>query len=76
MKKYNEILLVRIISITLYAFSIIILPALIALSYLLRIKIEQAFNKFGRDETMKLINVRGLSGLLTVILASRRKKVR
>jgi len=76
MKKYNEILFVRIISITLYVFSIIILPALIGLSYLLRTKIEQAYNKFGRDETMKLINVRGLSGLLTVILVSRSKRVR
>jgi len=76
MRKFNEILFVRIISLTLYAFSIIILPALIAFSYLLNRKIESAFDKFGRDETIKLINIMGVFGLLTILLEPIRKKER
>jgi len=76
MKKYKEILIIKIISLTLYAFSIIILPALMAFSYLLNRKIEQAFDKFGRDETIKLINIMGVFGLLTILLEPRRKQER
>jgi hypothetical protein len=76
MKKFNENLITRLISMTLWAFSFLILPALIGFSYLLKLKIEQAFDKFGRDETTKLMNIMGLFGLFTIVLEprGRRKK--
>jgi len=74
MVRKREILISRIITITLYSLSIIIFPALIAFSYFLKDKIELAYTQYGREDTIKLITMWGIFGLLIVILNPRRRK--
>jgi len=74
MVKRREILISRMITLTLYLLSIIIFPALIAFSYFLKDKIELAYSQYGREDTIKLITMWGIFGLLIVVLNTRKRK--
>jgi len=74
MAKKGEILFSRIITVTLYIASIVIFPALFAFSYFLKDKIEEAYNQYGREDTIKLITMWGIFGLLIVILSRKDKE--
>ena len=73
MTKNSEIYFIRIISVTLYAFAFVIIPALMGFSFLLRRKIDEAFEKYGRDETIKLINIMGVFGLVRILFSRKSK---
>ncbi len=75
MAKNRATLFRRIVSILLYGFSIVIIPVLIGFSYLLREKIEVAYKEHGQNETIKLINMWGLFGLLSIVFRRRNKKI-
>ncbi|TFG04322.1 MAG: hypothetical protein EU536_04870 [Promethearchaeota archaeon] len=75
MINHKEIHFARLISVALHIFSVIIIPLIIGFSFFLQRKIDQAFERYGRDETIKLINIMGIFGLLTILFSPKRKKL-
>jgi len=72
----RKFIFIRLIALILYALSIIILPFLIGFSYYLKDKIDLAYKEYGVNETIKLINMWGIFGLLTIILKTKRMNSR
>ncbi len=70
----RKFVFIRIIALILYTLSIIIIPFLIGFSYYLKDKIDLAYKEYGVNETIKLINMWGIFGLLTIIFKPKKKK--
>ncbi|NVM30176.1 MAG: hypothetical protein HWN65_15135 [Candidatus Helarchaeota archaeon] len=75
MPENGNVFIMKIVSIALLVFSIIICPMLISISFFMRKKIDQAFKTYGRDETFKLINIMGVFGVITILLNPPKKKI-
>ncbi|MFX1297076.1 MAG: hypothetical protein ACFFD2_19765 [Promethearchaeota archaeon] len=74
MAKKNTNYFTRMLSLTLFILSSLILPLLLWSSFFMKKRIEQAYEKWGFDETIKLINIWGIFGLITVLFRAGYKK--
>ncbi|NVM52293.1 MAG: hypothetical protein HWN66_01235 [Candidatus Helarchaeota archaeon] len=75
MSKKRATLFSILLALLLHILSIILIPVLIVFSALLRIKIDQAYETYGLDDTVKLIAYFPLFGHIKVIFGTKKRKL-